>query len=457
MEFDTSIFKAYDIRGRFPEQLNKDLVYNIGKAYVKLIREENSDKEHLTIAVGQDMRLSSPELARSLIDGITSTGANVVDLGLVSTPTFYFAVSKYGYDGGIQVSASHNPKEYNGLKVVRAKAYPMGLDTGLARIRDIVVTDDYEESKGQGKVSIQEESLNDVTDYSLEYYDFSVIEGLKVVCDAANAMGSPDLQALFGKLRCELIEMNFDLDGTFPAHQADPYQEQNIVDLKAKVREVHADLGIATDGDGDRIFFIDNEGELIDPAIIRGMVAQEVLKHNPGTTICYDIRPGMITRDMIEEAGGKPEVTKVGHSLIKKHGIDVGAPFAGESSGHFFVKTKYGFFEMPQIVALIIMKELCESGKSSAELVRPLRRYAHSGEINSEVEDKEGMMKKLEEIYGGSAKSVSWLDGVTIEFEDFWFNVRPSNTEPLLRLNLEARTRQVMEQKRDEILAIIRG
>jgi len=401
------------------------------------------------------MRLSSPVISKQVIKGLVEMGVDVIDVGLVSTPTFYYAVANGNYDGGLQVSASHNPKEYNGIKFVREEAKPVGLFNGLDKIRDLYIENNFAEADN-GTIEKKEGVLADIVDYSMKFYDFNIGK-FKIVADAANAMSIPDLEAFFDKLSCELVKMNFTLDGTFPVHQADPFKPENVVDLKKKVIEEKADLGIATDGDGDRIFFIDNNGEMIDPAIIRGMLAKEVLKHNPGATICYDIRPGMITKDMIVENGGTPHVTKVGHSLIKAKAIELDSPFAGESSGHFFFKTNVGFFETPLIVTLIILNEMTKEGKPISEIVAPLNKYFHSGEINSTVEDKEGVMKKLEELYRVGAKNVSKLDGVSIEHEDYWFNVRASNTEQLLRLNLEARTNEKMEKMRDEILAVIRN
>jgi phosphomannomutase len=307
----------------------------------------------------------------------------------------------------------------------------------------------------KGDVSEREDVLDEELRVSLEHADLGKIKPLKVVADVANSMGAPFLDKLFSKLPCTLIRMNFELDGSFPVHQADPFQEKNIADLKRKVVSEGADLGLATDGDGDRIFFVDDKGELVEPAIIRGLLAKIVLREHPGATICYDIRPGKITYDMIVENGGKPVVTRVGHSLIKAHAIDENAIFAGESSGHFFLDIGHGFFEVPMIVALKILEEISVENRNFSEIIRPLKKYHHSGEINSEVANKEAKMKELAERYK-DAGNISWLDGVTIEFDDYWFNVRPSNTEPLLRLNLEAETKDIMEQKRDEVLKIIR-
>lgn len=454
---DTSIFRAYDVRGLYPQQINEDVVFSIGQGFVRLLQTENPGKKAFNIVVGRDMRLSSPSLEQSLIKGVTAAGANVINIELSSTPTFYYAVARYGYDGGLIVSASHNPKEYNGVKLVRAQAAAFGLEDGLDQIRDFCARGERITASLPGKIIRRAGVLADCVKESLAFYDFSGIKSLQIVADTANAMGGPDLAELARHLPIKLEKLNFKLDGSFPAHQADPFKDENIKDLRVRVVKHQADLGIATDGDADRIFFIDEKGEMIEPAIIRGIMAQVVLRHNPGAKVGYDIRPGMITREMIENNGGRPFVTRVGHSLIKKKSLEENAVFSGESSGHFFFKTPYGFYETPLIVALVMFEELSQSGKKASEWVAPWRKYFHSGEINSEVADKTGKMKELEKIFGPDAKAVSWLDGVTVEHDDWWFNVRPSNTEPLLRLNLEARNKETMEQKRDEVLKVIRS
>ncbi len=453
---DQSIFRAYDVRGIYPQQINEDVVFSIGQGFIKLLRAENPGKKIFNIVVGHDMRLSSPSLCQSLIKGVTQAGANVIDIGLSSTPTFYYAVARHKYDGGLIVSASHNPKEYNGVKLVRAKAAAFGLEDGLDKIRDFCATGEKIKSSLPGKIIRKEGVLAECVKESLSFYDFSAIRPLKIVADTANAMGGQDLGELAKHLPIKLEKLNFKLDGNFPAHQADPFKDENVKDLKEHVIKHQADLGIATDGDADRIFFIDDRGEMIEPAIIRGIMAEVVLRHNPGAKVGYDIRPGMITREMIEKNGGQPFVTRVGHSLIKKKSLEENAVFSGESSGHFFFQTKYGFYETPLIVALVMLDELSKSGKKASEWVAPLRKYFHSGEINSEVEDQTGKMKELEKVFGAGAKNVSWLDGITIEHDDWWFNVRASNTEPLLRLNLEAKTKELMAEKRDEVLKVIR-
>ncbi|PIP17710.1 MAG: phosphomannomutase/phosphoglucomutase, partial [Parcubacteria group bacterium CG23_combo_of_CG06-09_8_20_14_all_35_9] len=431
------------------------VIYKIGRAYAVLIQKENKGK--LTVAVGEDMRLSSPKLKEALVKGLVTQGVNVVEIGLVSTPTFYFAVANYGYDGGMQVSASHNPREWNGLKLVRKKAIPVSEDTGMKKIKAMVEKGEFMEVEEKGEVSKKEGVLQDQIKHDFKYADISKIKLFKVVVDPANAMGALYSEAMFDRLPCELIKMNFELDGTFPNHEADPMKEENTKDLRKRVVKERADIGIAIDGDGDRIFFVDNKGELVPQQIIRGLLAKIFLREYPGATICYDIRPGKITVDMIKEAGGKPVVTRVGHSLIKEKMREVDALFGGESSGHFFLKLEKGVYEVPVIVILKLLQELSESGKSFSELIKPYKKYFHSGEINLVVEDKLGKIKEIEELYKGEAKEVNNLDGIMVDMGDFWFNLRPSNTEAKLRLNLEATSNKLMEEKRDEVLKIIRG
>ena len=455
MTVNPKIFKAYDIRGIYGEDFNEETAYKLGQAYARLRRQELPDKREINVVVGADMRISSPALKEKLITGLIKSGVNVIDIGLASTPTFYFAVAHYGYDGGILVSASHNPKEYNGFKLVRNKALPISKDTGMYDLRDIVVDLKMEEAVTEGRVIIKENVLNDQVTYDLKYSDLSRIKPFKVVIDPANAMGSVYFDELFKHLPCDLIRMNWDLDGTFPAHEADPLKMENMDDLGRKVVEENADLGIATDGDGDRIFFVDNKGIPLDPGITRAILCKIFLRENPGTKVAYDIRPGKITPDVIIENGGTPIVTKVGHSLIKAQAIKEGAVFAGESSGHFFLNMEEGCYEVPMIVTLKILEELSESGLSFTDYIKPYQRYLHSGEINSRVESVEKKIEEIKEKYSDGKQNN--LDGITVEYDDWWFNVRGSNTEPLLRLNLEAKTKELMEEKRDEVLNIIRS
>lgn len=453
----SSIYKAYDIRGVYGSELTEDIAYKIARAYAQLIQAELPGKT-LRIGLGADMRLSSPSLKQAVQTGLLDEGVHVVDVGLVSTPAFYFGVASNKFDGGLMVSASHNPPHYNGLKMVRAGGVPVSKDTGIMTIRDAVAVDtNFATKRHGGSVTTLAGVVEADVNYAIAYAGTSGIKPFTVVADAANAMGATYLKALFAQLPGRLIEMNFNLDGTFPAHEADPFKEENNQTLMARVVAEQADLGIATDGDGDRIFFVDSAGQLIDPAIVRALLAKVFLETNPGATICYDIRPGRITRDVIIECGGKPSVTKVGHSLIKEQAIKEGAIFAGESSGHFFVKLEHGMFEAPCIVTLKLLQFLSRSNASTAEQIRPYRKYFHSGEINSTVADAPAVMEKLKATFSTEATNVSDLDGLTFEFPDYWFNVRASNTEPLLRLNLEATTSTLRNEKTKTILKLIRA
>ncbi|MBI2415232.1 MAG: phosphomannomutase/phosphoglucomutase [Candidatus Kerfeldbacteria bacterium] len=458
MDVAVNIYKAYDIRGVYGSELTELIVYKTARALAQLLQAEQPGKL-LTIVLGADMRVSSPALHQHVQQGLSDEGCQVVNVGLVSTPAFYFAVAKYGYDGGIMISASHNPPQYNGLKMVRAGGVPISKDTGIITIRDAVVADTaFGTTKTPGQVSSRDDIVAADVAYALEFcQNQSKIKPFKIVADAANGMGATYLAELFKHLPGQLLPMNFKLDGTFPAHEADPFKAENNRSLMERVVAEQADLGIATDGDGDRIFFIDNEGQLIEPAIIRGLMAQILLQQQPGATICYDIRPGKITYDMIVAAGGKPSVTKVGHSLIKEQAIAEGAIFAGESSGHFFVKMDHGMFEAPCIVTLKLLEYFSAHHGTSADQVRSFRTYFHSGEINSTVRDVSAVMTAITQRYSSAAKAVSQLDGITIEYPNYWFNVRASNTEPLLRLNLEAVSADICATKTAELLAVIRG
>lgn len=453
MKVSPHIFKAYDVRGKYPEELNKDTVYNIARAFGQM-RQKELGKENVNLVAGRDMRLSSPELYESLKQGLVAQGVNVIEVGLASTPTYYFAVSYYGYDGGLLISASHNPKEYNGVKIVRSQAMPVGEGSGMEELRESAMFGEFSTPSRQGTITVKNGVLQEQVSFALKYANLKSIKPLKIVIDTANSMGILYLEELFKHApQLEIVKLNEQLDGSFPAHQADPMQDELTSELRRRIVNEKADLGIATDGDGDRIFFFDNQGDKIEPAIMRGIIAQVFLRENPGATICYDIRPGKITEDMILEAGGKPSLTRVGHSLIKKQMIETGAIFGGESSGHFFVKFPHGIYEAPEIVVLKFLQELSEANLAAHDYVRPLRKYFHSGEINFKVADKDKILEVLKEKFKDA--KINPLDGLTFTYNDFWFNVRPSNTESLLRLNLEARTDEIMREKLDLVKKII--
>lgn len=456
LKINPEIFKAYDIRGIYKQDFDDNLAYLLGPAFIKL-RQIDPDfipGKKLKIAVASDMRLSSPSLKESLTKGLLSAGAEVVDLGLVSTPTFYFAVANYQYDGGIMISASHNPKEWNGFKLVRAKSLPISGETGISFLKEEILNNNLLEKNVSGEIIINEKALDDELKYTWSLIDQKKIKKIKIIADAANSMGALYLEKIFAKLPGESIALNFNLDGNFPAHEADPLKEENLEELKRAVISKEADLGIASDGDGDRIFFVDDRGEIINPAIIRGLLSQSFLKDKPGAKIGYDVRPGKITPDMITASGGEAILTRVGHSLIKEQMIKEDIYFAGESSGHFYFNSPIGCFEFPSLMILKLLLIFSSSNKKISEQIKPFQKYYLSGEINRQVEDKEAVLNALERKYQDG--KINKLDGLSVNYDDFWFNVRASNTEAKIRLNLEAITPEIMVKKRDEILELIK-
>ncbi len=451
--FNQNIFKAYDIRGVFGVDFDSEFARELGIAYVNLRSKELSGKK-LSVLIASDMRLSSPEIKVALIDGILSAGASVIDAGTISTPTFYFAVSNSQADGGIIISASHNPSEWNGFKIVREKSLPVSCENGLEDLKNLVINKELKLAERKGEITVRNDFLDLQITHDFSLVDKNTIKPLIIALDPANGMGAQYLQEMFYKLNCEIHKINFELDGNFPGHEADPLKAENIEPLREFVLECGADLGIATDGDGDRVFFVDNEGQVINPAIIRGVLAKLFLADRPGSKIAYDIRPGRITRDLIEENGGIPIITRVGHSLIKDQAIKEGAYFAGESSGHFFLNESIGCFEMPVVMILKLLKDLSLSGLSSSEYFGRYNKYFQSGEINLKVEDKEKVLENIKAKYADG--KISLLDGVSVEYPEFWFNVRCSNTENVVRLNLEALDFETMEKKRDEVLRVMK-
>ncbi|MFH0951277.1 MAG: phosphomannomutase/phosphoglucomutase [bacterium] len=454
MDINQNIFKAYDIRGVYHQDFDEAMAYQLGLAYVKF-REQELGKTGLRIVASCDMRLSSPILKQSLIKGLSDGGAEVIDIGLSATPTFYFAVAHYGYDGGIQVSASHNPKDWNGFKLVRQKALPIGLDNGLAVIRDLIMAGNLQPAVKVGAVTVQENIVVDQVQHDLQYVDVKKIKPFKIVVDPANAMGADYFEELFKFLPGQLIKMNWELDGNFPVHEADPYKLENIKGLCQKVLSEQADLGIATDGDGDRIFFVDELGEPISAGITRAILCQLFLQDKPGAKIAYDIRPGKITEDIVKANNGVPVITKVGHSLIKLQAVEEGAYFAGEASGHFFLNMEEGCYEVPIIVTLKLLQALSTANERLSRFTAPFQKYYHSGEISLSVPNVQAKLAQLKTKYHDG--QINELDGLSVTYPDFWFNVRASNTESLLRLNLEAVSQEVMQTKREEVLALIKA
>jgi phosphomannomutase len=456
LPINLEIFKAYDIRGIYGQDFDNEMAYLLGLAFVELRKNDSDyqDGEKLQIAVGRDMRLSSPALKDNLIRGLVDAGADAIDLGLVSTPTFYFAVAKYKYNGGIMISASHNPKEWNGFKLVRAGGVPVSGETGIEFIKEKITTNHFLPVVEKGKIIFNNQALTDELNYTWSLIDKTKIKNIKIVADSANGMGATYLEPILKELPGNNTPLNFELDGSFPAHEADPLKEENLEELKKEIIKQKADLGISTDGDGDRVFFVDNLGETINPAIIRGLLAQSFLADKPGAKIGYDVRPGKITPDLITASGGIPVITRVGHSLIKEQMIKEDIYFAGESSGHFYFNSNVGCFEFPSLMILKLLIIFSASDLPISEQIKPYKKYFQSGEINRNVNDKNSVFTAIENKY--SSAEINKLDGVTITYPDFWFNVRGSNTEPKIRLNLEAISQEIMEKKRDEVLELIK-
>ena len=443
-----SIFSAYDIRGIYGQTLTDEVAYRIGRAAAAYLQVPE-------IAIGRDMRLSSPQLAATLIRGITDQGTNAVDLGMTTTDELYFAVGKFNYPAGVMITASHNPAQYNGMKFCRAEAYPISIDSGLAEIRDLAVSSNYPTPTRKGTVT-----QRDVTDayvqHVLSFIDMSKIKPLKVVVDAGNGMAGMIVPKVFAHLPCDLIPMYFELDGSFPNHQASPIEPENVADLQKKVVETHADLGAAFDGDADRMFPIDEKGERVDGSMVTAIVANSLLHKHPGSTILHNLIVSKSVPELIKRLGGHPVRTRVGHSFIKEEMRRTNAIFGGEHSGHFYFRDNW-YADSGLISLLIILELISVENKPLSELLKPLDTRFRSGEINTRVSDVPAKLQALKQHYGPQALSADELDGLTFDFGDWWFNVRPSNTEPLLRLNVEADNKQLMEEKRDELVSFIRS
>jgi phosphomannomutase len=442
------IFKAYDIRGLYPSQIDAEVARRVGRAFVDYLGARR-------IAVGRDCRLSSPELAAALVEGARSQGAEVTDIGVVGTDMLYYYVGRHDLDGGAIVTASHNPKEWNGVKLVRRGALALSGDAGIKEIREWVTAGRYADSPaptGELRSAVVRE---DYARHCLSFVDPAVIPRLKVVLDTANGMGAVGADAIFRHLPVETVRMYFDLDGTFPNHPADPLLEENRRDIVERVRSEGADLGIAWDGDADRCFFIDDTGEYVPGDFVTAILGEAFARREPGARIVYDVRASRAVAERVSAAGGVPLMNRVGHAFIKKRMRDETAVFGGEVSGHFYFRENW-FADNGMIPALLVLEKLGREGQRLSQILAPLRERHHiSGEINSRVDDVERALARIEERYGDGR--VGRLDGVSIDYDDWHFNVRPSNTEPLLRLNLEAATAADMERRRDEVLAVIRG
>ncbi len=456
MTIPENIFKSYDIRGIYPTEINEENVSQITKAIFAFLTKDYPAGQPFKFGLGRDMRLSSPALFQIAKDTLISLGAQVVDLGLLSTPSFYFAVSNLGLDGGFIISASHNPKEYNGMKIIRKidkGVLKIGKNTGIDEIKRLAL-EGVQPPAGQGSVTEESSVLEKEAEKALEIAGHPNIKPFKVVADAGNAMGSLYVEELFKHIPGELTRMNFNLDGNFPAHQPDPLQPKNLVDLQNKVRETGADIGLAPDGDGDRMFIVDENGQIVPPSIITSIIAKELLKTHPGATIIADIRYLINARENVDEAGGKLSVSKVGHAFITEQLQNEGAIFAGESSAHyFFAATGGAEAQMP--VILIILAVMSREGKPLSEIAESCRRAFESSEINFEVKNGPELLDLVKQKYADG--EISTLDGVAVSYPDLRISLRSSNTEPLIRLNVEAKDKVKMEQTKNEVVQLIQS
>ena len=449
-KINPSIFKAYDVRGLYPSEVNEDAARLIGRAFVAYLNAKR-------IAVSRDMRLSSPSVAAAFIEGARMQGADVVDYGMMGTDMMYFAVARDGHDGGAQITASHNPKEYNGIKLVRREAFPLSGDAGIGDIRDMIVNDTLPApAQTQGSLS-RNDVVEDYLRHVLSFIDPSIIKPFNVVLDAGNGIAGMVAPGLFEKLPTKVDTLCFEVDGTFPNHEANPLIEENRRDIVERVKRDRADVGIAWDGDADRCFFIDGSGEFIAGDFVTALLAEAFLLKHPGAKIVYDVRASYAVKDIVAKYGGTALMNKVGHAFFKRRMREEGAIFGGEVTGHYYFRDNF-YADNGFIPALLILELMSRKGQTLAELLAPLReKYFISGEINTRVSDMKTTQLKLDGLAAKySDGRVYSIDGTSVEYPDWHFNVRASNTEPMLRLNLEAVTQELMEKKRDEVLAFIR-
>ncbi|MDO8686774.1 MAG: phosphomannomutase/phosphoglucomutase [Candidatus Berkelbacteria bacterium] len=444
---DDSIFKSYDVRGIYPETINEEVAEKIGMAFVGHFKLKK-------VAVGRDGRISSPQLETAIILGIKKMGADVIKIGIISTDMLYFASAYYDdIDGGAIITASHNPKDNNGFKFILKGAVAVSGEEGGYAMRDLIKENKLQIASELGK----EESRDIYADYTKKLQSLietSKLESLKVVIDAGNGVGGFVFEKAISGLSIEYIPLYCEIDGNFPNHQPSPIEDKNLVDIKKKVIDEGADIGLAFDGDGDRVYLIDEKGEAVDATVMTAMIAKRMLDRNPGAKILYNVNVGWIVPEIVEKMGGVPSITKVGHSLIKAQMRKEDGLFAGEHSGHYFFKDLY-YADSGMLAALIVLELMSEDGRKLSEIVKEYDIYSLSGEINTDVSDP---LKKIEEIKEKySDGKISELDGLSVEYLDWRFILRPSNTEPLLRLNVEAKTKELMETKRDELLEIIRA
>lgn len=447
MKINPEIFKAYDIRGAYPKDLDEEAGYLIGRAYVKFL-----NKKDAKIVVGRDNRLSSDSLFNSLVKGLTDQGANVIDIGLSTTPLLYFSVAYFNFDGGINITASHNPIEDNGFKLVREKAIPIGAENGIYEIRDMALAGNFNNQK-KGKM-VTKEVLTEYIKFNISQFNLKKIKPLKIIVDTANAVPGVVAPKMLEATNCNVKYLFLELDGHFPNHIPNTLKKENLRFVSTTVREEKADLGIAFDGDGDRIVFIDQEGEIVDGDLITAFLSEIILKDNPKEKIIYDIRSSNVVEETIRNNGGIPIIERIGHAFIKERMRKENALFAGELSGHYYHRSHF-FCECPFFILFKVLEIISQSHKNLSELIAPFKKYFTSGEINFPVKNKEELLKELEKKFGNG--KISKLDGLRIDYPDWWFLTRPSNTEPVLRLVVEAKTKELMEEKTHLLSDLLHG
>lgn len=448
MQVMKEIFKAYDIRGASPGEITEEFAERLGRVFSHFT-------EAKTVVVGRDARASSPELANALIRGIISQGVDVIDIGMVSTPMFYFAVGEYElHDAGIMVTASHNPSQYNGFKMVRGDDSPIGANSGMWQLRDLVTSP--REFPDQKIGNVVESDISDAYFQKIcSLADPETLKQFKLAVDNGNGMGGVILPRLLKLIPGWHSSLYMEPDGTFPNHEANPLKEETLSELKKLIKEKKSDLGAAFDGDADRIGFVDENGVPVPGDLLIAVLAPRILEEHPGAPILYDVRSSWAVKEAITKAGGKPLMCPVGHALVKKMLRETDAAFGGEVSMHYYYKDFYNGMESSALTLLILLGILTDENKTLSELVAPHKKYFHSGEINFTVSDPSVSIAAVEKKYGQMAKEIIRIDGVRMEFDDWWFSVRASNTEPLLRLNLEAKTKAKMEERQEEISNIL--